>query len=315
MCTAVGLAAVAEAKRPGRGVPGPAHGAQEAGDCSNLPISPGWEAGARPVITRRGQRGQPASDGLMTSCVHGRQGGTGRLHTGETEAASPQGSSRAAEASSVHFWAPPPPPEAVEAALSDSTAGLKLMSGPPPPAPPLPTNSHLPRVTSSAATGPGGCITKAHWPAAFSCLQALVWSPGPVGWAAAFGQCGGLIRPGAAIWPHKAHLPTAGPLGPTCLHPGWWEDCFGGAESPSTGISSSVLLTSLHWQRPERSRGRGATSSARKLCRNAYCVPGSAGSWGLRRTEAARLPRFVVWPPPAPCTVPSIGQPAFFLFF
>lgn len=133
MCTAMGLAAMTEAKRPGWGVPVPAYRVQEAGYCSNLSTSRGWEAGARPVITKeRGQRGQPASDGLMTSCVCRRQGRTGHLHTGETEAASPQDLSQAAEALSVHFWALlSPPPEATDAALSESTAGLKLISAPP----------------------------------------------------------------------------------------------------------------------------------------------------------------------------------------
>lgn len=111
MCLAVGRAAMAEAKRPGWGVPALAPGIQEAGYCNSLFASPGWEAGARPVITRRGgQRGQPASDGLLASCVHRRQDRMTRLLPGETEAASSRDSPRAAEASRVHFWARPPAP-------------------------------------------------------------------------------------------------------------------------------------------------------------------------------------------------------------
>lgn len=53
--------------------------------------------------------------------------------------ASTTGHVRTARASSVHFRALPQPPEAPEAAISESTAGSKLMRKLPPP--PLRTNN------------------------------------------------------------------------------------------------------------------------------------------------------------------------------
>lgn len=131
------------------------------------------------------------------------------------------------------------PPEAMEADLSESTAALRLMSAPPPPAPPLPTNSCLPRVTGSpAATGPGGCITKAHWP-----------------WCGALGQWARQQTLGSVValfglgdpFGHTRHpCPQLDPLVPLVFIPGWWDECSGGTNSPSTGMSSPVPLTSLH---------------------------------------------------------------------
>lgn len=59
---------------------------------------------------------------------------------------------------------------------------------------------------------------------------------------------------------------------------------------------------------------RVAGSSARRqdgfAGRPAVPAVSPAVSWGLRRREAATLPCSVVWPPPAPSTVPTTGQPA-----
>lgn len=134
----------------------------------------------------------------------------------------PWGWSRPWGPSSWHFWALPPPPEgcagAMQAAVSASTAGLKLVSGPPPP-----QSSAFPKQTTVRSPGdraigwaasPGGYVS-----ACWLCLcQGLAASQPPL---AALAQWVGPHLGQGNCWRHTTPRPAAQhpPSRPTCLQP------------------------------------------------------------------------------------------------
>ena len=177
--------------------------------CITLTCSLSWagKLGHRPVVTRgRGPRGQLASpggsDGLSTTCGGwGEVGGASTPWGNRGGQRTPRGLSRAAEASSGHFWAlpaaaPRPAPGAAGFAVSESTAGLKLVSDP------TPTPGRLP--SSKQATAPGAVWLLAGQPAlevmsAPAGLARFTASQPPHGALAQWAGASGLW---AARWPH-----------------------------------------------------------------------------------------------------------------